>query len=103
MEIVRLTQGAYIKPPNGAWYTEDMPEEHKTFVQEWNPKVVHEEDTSQVNFPLGITILPPQNKWAQKARRLAEQAKHTCDSITAKKDNGKTDKRGNIPIWKQKN
>lgn len=52
-----------------------MPEEHKSFVQEWNAKVAHGEDTSQINVPSGISILPPRNKWAHKARRLAEEAK----------------------------
>ena len=51
-----------------------MPEEHKTFVQEWNAKVAHGEDPNSVNVPKGITVLPPKNKWAHKARRLAEQA-----------------------------
>lgn len=74
LETVRLTQGGYIKPPKGAWYSDDMPEEHKSFVQNWNSKVAHGEDTSQLKVPNGISILPPRNKWAQKARRLAEQA-----------------------------
>lgn len=77
LETVRLTQGGYIKPPKGAWYTDDMPEDHKTFVQEWNSKVAHGEDTSTISIPKGITVLPPRNKWAQKARRLAEQASST--------------------------
>jgi hypothetical protein len=74
LETVRLTQGGYIKPPKGTWYTDDMPEDHKNFVQEWNSKVAHGEDTTKVQVPAGISILPPRNKWAQKARRLAEQA-----------------------------
>lgn len=75
LETVRLTQGGYIKPPKGSWYTDYMPDEHKSFVQEWNSKVAHGEDTNQVSIPSGITILPPRNKWAQKARRLADQTK----------------------------
>lgn len=74
LDTVRLTQGGYIKPPKGTWYTNDMPEDHKTFVQEWNAKVAHGEDPNSVNVPKGITVLPPKNKWAHKARRLAEQA-----------------------------
>jgi hypothetical protein len=74
LEIVRLTQGGYIKPPKGTWYTDDMPADHKAFVQEWNSKVAHGEDTGTISIPKGITVLPPRNKWAHKARRLAEQA-----------------------------
>lgn len=89
LETVRLTQGGYIKPPKGAWYTDEMPDEHKTFVQEWNAKVAHGEDTSSVTVPSGITILPPRNKWAQKARRLAEQASSATVSPSPQKTTGK--------------
>ncbi len=104
LETVRLTQGGYIKPPKGTWYTEDMPEEHKMFVQDWNAKVAHGEDTSQVNVPMGITILSPRNKWAQKARRLAEQAKQTPvtpspqEKITGKRTREETPQYGSKRI-----
>lgn len=89
LETVRLTQGGYIKPPKGTWYTNDMPADHKAFVQEWNAKVAHGEDTSTVTVPKGITVLPPRNKWAHKARRLAEQASPNAATPSPTKSTGK--------------
>lgn len=101
LETVRLTQGGYIKPPKGTWYTNDMPEDHKTFVQEWNSKVAHGEDTTSVAVPKGITVLPPKSKWAHKARRLAEQASPAAITPSPAKVTGKRT-REDIPAFGKK-